>query len=30
VDYCRQNPRVRRFLRHWTESESRGDDPTAS
>ena len=29
VDYCRQNPRVRRFLRHWPESESRGDDPTA-
>src|SRR5512134_3795427 len=21
VDYCRQNPRVRRFLRHWPESE---------
>lgn len=29
VDYCRQNPRVRRFLRHWPESERRGDDPTA-
>ena len=29
VDYCRQNPRVRRFLRHWPESETRGDDPTA-
>jgi hypothetical protein len=29
VDYCRQNPRVRRFLRHWPESERRGDDPTS-
>ena len=29
VDYCRQNPRVRRFLRHWPDSERRGDDPTA-
>ena len=29
VDYCRQNPRVRRFLRHWPEAESQGDDPTA-
>jgi Tfp pilus assembly protein PilZ len=29
VDYCRQNPRVRRFLRHWPESERQGDDPTA-
>ncbi len=29
VDYCRQNPRVRRFLRHWPEAESHGDDPTA-
>ena len=29
VDYCRQNPRVRRFLRHWPDSERKGDDPTA-
>jgi len=29
VDYCRQNPRVRRFLRHWPEAERQGDDPTA-
>jgi hypothetical protein len=29
VDYCRQNPRVRRFLRHWPESERQGDDPTS-
>ena len=29
MDYCRQNPRVRRFLRHWPEAESQGDDPTA-
>jgi hypothetical protein len=29
VDYCRQNPRVRRFLRHWPDSERQGDDPTA-
>jgi hypothetical protein len=29
VDYCRQNPRVRRFLRHWPEAERRGDDPTS-
>jgi hypothetical protein len=29
VDYCRQNPRVRRFLRHWPASERLGDDPTA-
>jgi len=29
VDYCSQHPRVRRFLRHWPESERRGDDPTA-
>lgn len=28
VDYCRQNPRVRRFLRHWPEAERQGDDPT--
>src|SRR5512137_1812382 len=25
VDYCRQNPRVRRFLRHWPEAERQGD-----
>jgi len=29
VDYCAQNPRVRRFLRHWPDSERRGDDPTS-
>ena len=29
VDYCRQTPRVRRFLRHWPEAERQGDDPTA-
>ena len=29
VDYCRQNPRVRRFLRHWPDAERQGDDPTA-
>jgi PilZ domain len=29
VDYCRQNPRVRRFLRHWPDAERRGDDPTS-
>ncbi len=29
VDYCRQNPRVRRFLRHWPDAERTGDDPTA-
>jgi hypothetical protein len=29
VDYCRQNPRVRRFLRHWPDAERSGDDPTA-
>jgi hypothetical protein len=29
LDYCRQNPRVRRFLRHWPEAERLGDDPTA-
>jgi hypothetical protein len=28
-DYCRQNPRVRRFLRHWPEAERQGDDPTS-
>jgi hypothetical protein len=29
VDYCRQNPHVRRFLRHWPDAERTGDDPTA-
>lgn len=29
VDFCRQNPRVRRFLRHWPEAEHQGDDPTS-
>lgn len=29
VEYCRQQPSVRRFLRHWAEGERRGDDPTA-
>ncbi len=29
VDYCRQHPRVRRFLRHWPEAARRSDDPTA-
>ena len=29
VEYCQQNPRVRRFLRHWPEAERQGDDPTA-
>jgi len=29
VDYCRQQPSVRRFLRHWPEGERQGDDPTA-
>jgi hypothetical protein len=29
VEYCRQNPRVRRFLRHWPEAERHGDDPTS-
>jgi hypothetical protein len=28
VDYCRQEPSVRRFLRHWPEGERR-DDPTS-
>jgi two-component system, cell cycle response regulator len=27
VRYCRQHPRVRRFLRHWPEGEKIGDDP---
>jgi Tfp pilus assembly protein PilZ len=26
-EYCRQHPRVRRFLRHWPEAERVGDDP---
>jgi Tfp pilus assembly protein PilZ len=26
-EYCRQHPRVRRFLRHWPEAERKGDDP---
>jgi len=26
-DYCRQDPTVRRFLRHWPEAERQGDDP---
>jgi hypothetical protein len=29
LEYCRRQPRVRRFLRHWPEAERRGDDPTA-
>jgi hypothetical protein len=29
LEYCQQQPRVRRFLRHWPEAERRGDDPTA-
>jgi len=29
VDYCRQHPRVRRFLRHWPDAARRGDDPTS-
>jgi Tfp pilus assembly protein PilZ len=27
VGYCRQHPRVRRFLRHWPVEEKIGDDP---
>lgn len=27
VGYCRQHPRVRRFLRHWPQEEKIGDDP---
>ena len=27
VEYCRQNPRVRRFLRHWPEAERAGRRP---
>lgn len=29
VEYCRQDPHVRRFLRHWPEAARHGDDPTA-
>jgi hypothetical protein len=29
VEYCRQHPRVRRFLRHWPDSSRLGDDPTS-
>jgi hypothetical protein len=29
LDYCRQQPHVRRFLRHWPKAERLGDDPTA-
>jgi hypothetical protein len=29
LEYCHQNPRVRRFLRHWPDAERKGDDPTA-
>ncbi len=28
LEYCRQDPQVRAFLRHWPEAE-RSDDPTA-
>ena len=28
-EYCRQTPRVRRFLRHWPDAERVGDDPGA-
>jgi len=27
VQYCGQQPSVRRFLRHWPEEEKMGDDP---
>jgi hypothetical protein len=27
LDHCRQNPRVRRFLRHWPAGQRTGDDP---
>ena len=27
LEHCRRHPRVRRFLRHWPESELKGDDP---
>lgn len=26
-EYCRQEPSVRRFLRHWPQAEREGDDP---
>jgi hypothetical protein len=26
-EYCKQEPSVRRFLRHWPEAERQGDDP---
>ena len=29
VNYCRQHPHVRRFLRHWPEAARHSDDPTA-
>ena len=28
LEHFRRHPRVRRFLRHWPESELKGDDPT--
>ena len=28
LEHFRRHPRVRRFLRHWPESEMKGDDPT--
>lgn len=27
LTYCKQHPSVRRFLRHWPQSEREGDDP---
>jgi hypothetical protein len=29
LEYCQQQPHVRRFLRHWPEADRQGDDPTA-
>ena len=29
LEYCQQQPRVRRFLRHWPAADRQGDDPTA-
>jgi hypothetical protein len=29
LEYCQQQPHVRRFLRHWPQAERFGDDPTA-
>ncbi len=29
LEHCQQEPRVRRFLRHWPAAERQGDDPTA-